>query len=183
MDCCRGDRRLISGFFLYTGEYDAAEGAPTSHNELDVEFVWGLRWEQAAKGGDGNRTALQTNFFTDGLHGNKKMHLPAFDVAQAFHRYSIKWTSAGATWYVDGSPIRTVRDGSTPQLHKSGPLKLFANIWAVADSNRGAQNWAGGPYVHDDGLPPVTTYRWIAYTKGEDCRILPDEERGRRRRR
>lgn len=174
---------------MYTGEYDAAEGAPKSHNEIDVEFVWGLKGHKTTGVSNGtNRTILQTNFFTDGARGNKKPYTPSFDVSEGYYHYGIKWTSKGVSWYVDGMEIRNVNDGSTPVLERSGPLKLFANLWSVADDNPDAQDWAGGPYVHDDQNVPKTTYQWIAYSKGENCQMsISDthhtQQRRRRRRR
>lgn len=170
-----GTISLVAGFFLYTGEYDAADGAPKGHNEIDVEFVWGAKRNRPSSGP--NRTIIQTNFFTDGKGGNKEMYTPEFEVSSSSHRYGIKWTSKSVTFFIDGKVIRHVDDGSTPVLEETGSLKLFTNLWSVADDNLDTQSWAGGVYQHDDNNPPELTVDWISFSKGEDCSIAPSRRR------
>lgn len=159
--------RLVTGFFLYTGEYDAAPGEQTIHNEIDFEFVW----RRPLK-----RTIVQTNYFTNGRKERKKDIIQKFKVSEQFHTYSIKWTPSSVTWFIDGSIVRQVDDGSAPTLKQSGPLKLFFNLWPIRKGSVNATMW-GGKYRHDYSEPlPRSIFQWVRYSKGVDCQLYSETD-------
>lgn len=147
--------RVISTFFIYTGEFDAAPGRPKKHNEIDLEFVYRSRLKRAV---------LQTNFFANNNGKNEELHFPKFTPHKGFHTYDIKFTSKMIEWYADGQLIRTARN-KIPKM-KDGPFKIFMNVWVAGPA---AYSWAGK--YRPGGRKAVTIYDSVRYIKGENCKI------------
>lgn len=156
-----------SSFYAHAGYYDTpsdAGRAHNAHNEIDVEFV----------GEDTKR--LQTNWFnrphgstSNSSSGHEVWHDLDFDAAAAFHAYGFKWTPAGITWYVDGTPIRHV-DSDHERLPQPSysRLRIAGNLWPV---NKALESWAGKV---DAGLNYASSeYRWIEFERGNGCSVRP----------
>lgn len=145
---------VLSTFFIYTGEYDAAPNRPKVHSEIDIEFVYRTKL---------GKSVLQSNYFANNKGHNEKFHFPGFDPHDGFHYYGFKFTSKKIEWYADGKLIRTATRNLPKR--KDGPFRIFMNVW-VADQS--AYIWAG-KYVHRGKLS--VNYDKLRYTRGENCKI------------
>lgn len=159
---------IVSAFFLYTGEFDAAPGGSGKHNEIDFEFVW--REPR-------NMTVLQTNFFTEDGAQNAQLLPVSFDVNAAFHTYSIRWLDSSIAWFVDGQSVRVVSNNVTqsdatdvvPSVSEGGPMRLFVNLWTPSNMTPSTQKWAGR-YEHEGSEQnPTTVFDWVRFTPGDNC--------------
>lgn len=145
---------VLSTFFIYTGEFDAAPGRPKNHSEIDIEFVYRTKLK---------KVVLQSNYFANSKGHNEKFHFPKFTPHEDFHNYGFKFTKKSIEWYADGTLLRTATR-NIPQL-KDGPFRIFMNIWVAG---RKAHLWAGR-YKHRKNVGAL--YDKIQYTKGQDCVI------------
>jgi len=119
-------------------------------DEIDWEFLGGFPSE------------VQTNYFGKGniTSYDRGGKTPLPDTQWVTHNYTINWTPAAITWYVDSTPVRVLQYGEAlggynfPQT----PARLKLGIWAAGDPSNanGTIQWAGG--VTDYGKGPYTMY-------------------------
>lgn len=147
--------RLISTFFTYTGKWDHAPGAASSHNEVDIEFVW-----KKAQG----KLMMQANYFTNGKGGNEHYIGLPFAPEKAFHNYGFRWTASKIEWFVDGKKVYTASK-KTPKAHVSHH-KIMMNFWSVSPK---ATGW-GGWFKYQG--PRTVLYDAVRFTKGANCKIM-----------
>lgn len=153
-------KRVVSSFFLYSGQLNAAPGYPEVHNEIDVEFIY--KSSTSSMG-------VQFNYYNNGQGGNEFLHTPSFEIDQSYNWYGFKWTSSGIAWYVNGVQVHEVNDSTTPIIDSNGgPLRLMMNIWTIDPDNSGAVIWAGA-YTHMADNTPQAFYDTVCHTDGETC--------------
>ncbi|KAK0616126.1 concanavalin A-like lectin/glucanase domain-containing protein, partial [Bombardia bombarda] len=119
-------------------------------DEVDWEWIGGAP-DQAQTNyfGKGNTTAWDRG-------GNTKVT----DTQGITHNYTIDWTPASLTWYVDGAAVRTLlyTDAVGGKNYPQTPMRLGLGIWAGGDpaNANGTIAWAGG--VTDYTKAPFTMY-------------------------
>jgi len=150
---------VVTSFFTFAGPYD--NGGNGKHNEIDIEFLGNYFL--------GGKTWVQFNFYTNDdnyASHNEYLHELPFDASKEFHRYGFRWTSSRIDWYVDGKWAYGVDDSpESPTPKTSDSLqKIMMNVWPVDQS---AAGWAG--YFVYPGDPLDAVYKWVRFTKGEDC--------------
>ncbi len=117
---------VVSSFFTYTGPSDN-----NPWDEIDIEFL----------GKD--TTAVQFNYFTNGMGGHEYVYELGFDASEEFHTYGFDWQQDSITWYVDGEAVYTA-DKDIP----STPGKIMMNVWP----GKGVDGWLNA----FDGTVPLT---------------------------
>lgn len=74
------------------------------------------------------------------------------------HNYTITWTAAATTWYIDSVPVRTLNyaDAVGGKNYPQTPMNIRVGIWAGGDpaNAKGTIEWAGG--VTDYSAGPYT---------------------------
>uniref|UniRef100_J3MCS7 GH16 domain-containing protein n=2 Tax=Oryza brachyantha TaxID=4533 RepID=J3MCS7_ORYBR len=86
---------------VVTAYYVASEPERDVQDEVDFEFLGDT---------DGNPTTLQTNVFVNG-HGDREQRLRLwFDPAADFHDYAILWNPSHLVMFVDGTPVRVLKN-------------------------------------------------------------------------
>ncbi|KAH8895991.1 concanavalin A-like lectin/glucanase [Thozetella sp. PMI_491] len=119
-------------------------------DEVDWEWI----------GGDVNE--VQTNYFGKGntTSYDRGGTTTVSDTQGTTHNYTIDWTSAAITWYLDGVAVRTLAyaDALDGKNFPQTPMRLKLGIWAGGDSDNaeGTIEWAGGETDYDNG--PYTMY-------------------------
>jgi beta-glucanase (GH16 family) len=97
---------IVSSLFIYNGN---------PWDEIDVEIL----------GKD--TTAMQTNYFTNGVGHHETVVPLGFDSSAAFHTYTIIWMPGKIQWYVDGH-LKVTESGTRGAL-PTHPGKIMANLW------------------------------------------------------
>ncbi len=147
---------IVSGFFLYTGEYFGA-----LHNEIDIEFL----------GRDTRKINLAV--FVNGTRWERLIDL-GFDSAAKPRRYGIEWTKDSIRWFTGDKMLAeyTHADGPIPDL----PIYLYSNIWATSAKLHG---WAGKVDRQARGLTEISCISFMPQGKdgvfsGTDRCVDPD---------
>ncbi|KAL6846607.1 hypothetical protein ACP4OV_024055 [Aristida adscensionis] len=133
---------VVVAFYLSNGDlYER------THDELDFEFLGNVR---------GREWRVQTNVYGNGsTHaGREERYDLPFDPTDAFHHYSILWTTRRIVFYVDETPIReVVRTAAMGAAFPSKPMSLYATIWdGSAWATLGGRyrvNYKYAPFVAD----------------------------------
>ncbi|KAK3370711.1 concanavalin A-like lectin/glucanase domain-containing protein [Podospora didyma] len=108
----------------------------------------------------GSPNEVQTNYFGKGNtttydRGGKS---GVINTQGATHNYTIDWTPAAITWYIDSVVVRTLAytDAVGGKNFPQTPMRLKLGIWAGGDPDNanGTIAWAGG--VTDYGKGPFT---------------------------
>lgn len=108
-------------------------------DEVDWEFMGGdLTHAESNYFGKGNTTD-----FTRAVYHPMTKPGPM----DAFHNYTIRWTSAAIEWYIDTALIRTLKykDAYDGYNFPQTPMNVRLGIWAGGDpsNNNGTIEWAG----------------------------------------
>lgn len=122
---------VISSFFTYTNH---------PWDEIDIEFL----------GND--TTAIQLNYYTNGIGGHEFYYRLGFDGAEGFHEYGFDWQPHSITWYVDGKAVYRATENIP-----SAAGKIMMNVW----NTKGVDEWAGA--FDCTSLPVTAQYAWIGY--------------------
>ncbi len=120
---------------------------------------------------------MQTNFFRrpkSGYSGsgNEQEHELGFAATETFAVYSIKWTSDGISWYVNGEHVRSIPDEANGKFYyfpdpNASRMRLAANAWPVDQTMD--SRWAGR--VPSDFYDSSAYIDWIQHTDGSECVI------------
>ncbi|KAJ4816141.1 Xyloglucan endotransglucosylase/hydrolase [Rhynchospora pubera] len=128
----------ITSFYICTGGLN--------HDEVDFEFLGNK---------SGEPYILHTNFFINGTGSKEHQFSLWFDPTEDFHTYSILWNPFNIILYVDGIPIRVVKNNMEYGIAfpTSKPVHVYASIWD-------AEDWAtqGGRVKIDWSKAPFTAY-------------------------
>ncbi|KAK8155291.1 concanavalin A-like lectin/glucanase domain-containing protein [Phyllosticta citrichinensis] len=114
-------------------------------DEIDWEWLGGANQEvESNYFGKGNTTAY-----------DRAIYLPMEDTRDAFHNYTVLWTSDFVEWIIDGSVVRTLNyaDAVNGKNFPQTPMRLKIGTWAGGDSNNdaGTIGWAGGHTDYSQG--------------------------------
>ncbi|KAK8954649.1 putative xyloglucan endotransglucosylase/hydrolase protein 23 [Platanthera zijinensis] len=126
-----------------TAYYLSSQG-PT-HDEVDFEFLGNL---------SGEPYLVHTNLYTQGK-GNREMQFYLwFDPTMDFHTYSILWNPSHIVFYVDGTPIREVKNIEATMgvpYPKNQAMRLYSSLWDAEDwATRGGlvkTDWSHAPFL------------------------------------
>ncbi|AAS54808.1 AGR318Cp [Eremothecium gossypii ATCC 10895] len=152
---------IVSSFYLQSDARD----------EIDLEWL----------GGD--TAQFQTNFFCKGnvtTYTRGAFHNVSRP-QEEFHTYTIDWKMDELVFYLDGKPIRRVKN-DTSEGYPQSPMRLYMGVWAGGDptNHPGTVEWAGGQT--DYSKVPFTAYikRIIAsdYSSGRSYMYSDVSEKG-----
>ncbi|CAN6195063.1 unnamed protein product [Urochloa humidicola] len=131
---------VVTTFYLISQPED------DGHDEIDFEFL-------GAK--TGRPVTLQTNIIIDGQSfREQRLHL-WFDPAADFHDYKILWNAYQLVMFVDGTPVRLLRNltAVVPEYQfPSKPAMLVrgsvwdGSAWAT-DGGRAKVDWSRAPFA------------------------------------
>lgn len=155
----RGDApEVASTFYIFFGVVEvimkAASGQGViSSVVLQSDDLDEVDWEWMG----GNSTHVETNYFGKGntTTFDRAIYYPVSTPQNAFHNYTIVWTSEEIKWMIDGNVVRTLPYAAAnggnnfPQT----PMNVRIGIWAGGDSAnpKGTIEWAGGPVDYNAG--------------------------------
>lgn len=159
----QGDAPLIqSKWYIMFGHVEfqikAAPGTGiVSSAVLQSDDLDEIDWEWLG----GDDTQVQTNYFGKG--DTTSYDRGAFHVNQgnhdAFHTYSVDWTSEQVVWQIDGNTVRVLTPSTAASnQYPQSPMMVKVGVWAGGDPNNsaGTISWAGGPTDYSAG--PYTMY-------------------------
>lgn len=127
---------LVSKFYIMFGHVDfvikAAHGRGiVSSAVLQSDTLDEIDWEWIG----GNNAQVQTNYFgknqqgtfdRGAFHDNPGNH-------DAYHTYSIDWTSERTLWQINGVTIRTLTAAQAGPSYPQTPMQVKAGVWAGGD--------------------------------------------------
>jgi len=128
---------IVSSFVLQSDDLD----------EIDWEWL----------GADSSE--VQTNYFGKGDTTTYNRGAFQSDPANqsGFQRYTIEWTSERITWYINGTPIRTLTpETAETNQYPQTPMLIKVGAWSGGDPSnpsgtiawaRGPTNYANGPFT------------------------------------
>jgi len=151
MTAARGEG-VISSFFTYTGPFF---GDP--HDEIDFEFL----------GRD--TTKVWLNRFVDGESLPGRWIDLGFDAAEGPHLYAFEWSPEEIVWFVEGRELLRISADET--AIPSRPSKLYINIWA---GNEGQRGWSG--MAPDDQTAQARYYCMSYRPLGAETRQCSDRD-------
>ncbi|KAI0131879.1 putative cell wall glucanase/allergen F16-like protein [Xylariales sp. AK1849] len=153
---------MQSNFYIFFGVVSVyAKAAPgtgiVSCAILESDDLDEIDWEWL--GGDLDQ--VQTNYFGKGntTSYDRGTYVTVSDTQATTHNYTIEWTSASTTWYVDGTSVRELNyeDAVSGTNYPQTPMRIKLGIWSASDSgSEGTIEWAGGETDYDDA--PFTMY-------------------------
>jgi beta-glucanase (GH16 family) len=153
---------MQSNFYFFFGVLTVmAKAAPgtgiVSCAILESDDLDEIDWEWL--GGDVDQ--VQTNYFGKGntTSYDRGTYVTVSDSQDTLHNYTIEWTSAYTTWYVDSVAVRTLEyaDAVGGKNYPQTPMHVKLGLWSASDSGaEGTIEWAGGETDYDDG--PFTMY-------------------------
>ncbi|EEP76195.1 conserved hypothetical protein [Uncinocarpus reesii 1704] len=142
---------LQSKFYIMFGHLDVEiKAAPGQGIVSSVFMVSDSRDEIDWEWVGGNNGQVQTNFFGKGQTAtyDRSVWHPNPGNQDAFHKYSIDWTSERIEFSIDGNLIRTVtpNDANAKGQYPQTPMRIRFGSWAGGDPNnsQGTIDWAGG---------------------------------------
>ncbi|KXL48897.1 glycoside hydrolase family 16 protein [Acidomyces richmondensis BFW] len=142
------------------------------HDEIDFEFV-GVDLEHA-----------QSNYYFQGIddyHNEENLTVPGGNTREEPHTYTIDWQPDTLTWYVDGTPMRTLNrnttyNETTQQYHyPQTPSRVELSLWPAGDpsNSQGTIDWAGGVINWDSPYMQNGYYYAIFYNVTVECYSPP----------
>lgn len=125
---------IVSSFVLQSDDLD----------EIDWEWL----------GADSSE--VQTNYFGKGDTTTYNRGAFQSDPANqsGFQKYTIEWTSQQITWYINGSPIRTLTPATAEtNQYPQTPMMIKVGAWSGGDPSNSAGTiaWARGPTNYANG--------------------------------
>ncbi|ETS75961.1 hypothetical protein PFICI_12905 [Pestalotiopsis fici W106-1] len=153
---------MQSEFYVFFGTISAVVKASpgtgiVSCVILESDDLDEIDWEWL--GGDIDE--VQTNYFGKGntTSYDRGTYETVGDSQDNWHNYTIEWTSAYTTWWIDGEAVRTLEyaDAVDGKNYPQTPMRIKLGSWSASDSgSEGTIEWAGGETDYDDG--PFTMY-------------------------
>ncbi|CAK7227436.1 transglycosylase [Sporothrix bragantina] len=155
---------LISNFYIFFGRVSVLMRASPGTgivssivlesddlDEVDWEWIGGVDDQvQTDYFGKGNTTAYDRGTYVNLDSGTQS----------DFRNYTLVWTSASTTWYLDGEVVRTLTyaEALNGKNYPQTPMQIKVGSWAGGDSSNaeGTIEWAGGETDYSDG--PFTMY-------------------------
>ncbi|MQL78213.1 hypothetical protein Taro_010637 [Colocasia esculenta] len=119
----------------------------SNNDEMDFELL-GNR--------TGKRYALQTNIFINGKGDREQKINLWFDPTADFHDYSILWNPFQIAFFVDGVPIRVLKNmPGTGAGYPQKPMTLIGSIWDgdrwATEGGKQKINWTYAPFTASFG--------------------------------
>ncbi|KAG9307050.1 hypothetical protein G9A89_016878 [Geosiphon pyriformis] len=141
-------------------------------NEIDFEWV-GLATGE-----------VQSNYYWEGVidYTHQKKHKFSKDASKEYYDYTIEWLPDHITWFIDGTPIRTVKKDSTKVNNGTfqypiGPQRIQFSIWDGGMTVRETSEWAGSPTNWSNKNHVYKMYvDWVnitCYYKGNSTIVWP----------
>ena len=126
---------MVSSFFTYTGESDG-----TTWDEIDIEFL----------GKD--TTAVQFNYYVDGIGNHEYLHKLDYDASEEYHEYSFLWTQDYIRYFIDGITVYEykISNGKLPVTEG----RIMMNLWNGRSDIPDVVRWLGSY----DGTTPLYAY-------------------------
>ncbi|KAH7317025.1 concanavalin A-like lectin/glucanase domain-containing protein [Stachybotrys elegans] len=141
---------MQSEFYFFFGTVTAiAKASPgtgiVSCVILESDDLDEIDWEWL--GGQPNQ--VQTNYFGKGntTSYDRGSTETVQDAQNTWHNYTIQWTSAFTTWYIDGAPVRTLQyaDAVGGANYPQTPMRVKLGTWSASTGgSQGTIEWAGG---------------------------------------
>lgn len=99
---------------------------------------------------------VQSNYFGKGITGsyNRGAFHPNAGNQNAFHTYTIEWTSQQIVWQIDGMTVRALGYSDAAQgQYPQTPMQLKLGAWSGGDpsNSQGTITWAGGSTDYSAG--------------------------------
>ncbi|KAI1845941.1 hypothetical protein JX265_011163 [Neoarthrinium moseri] len=148
---------MQSNFYFFFGTVSAVVKASSGTGIvscviLESDDLDEIDWEWL--GGDVDQ--VQTNYFGKGntTSYDRGTYETVSDSQGTWHNYTIEWTSAHTTWYIDGSAVRTLNyaDAVDGKNYPQTPMRVKLGSWSASDSgSEGTIEWAGGETDYADG--------------------------------
>ncbi|KAM1276965.1 hypothetical protein ACFX13_030119 [Malus domestica] len=129
---------VISGFDLFLWQLISQPNDDEQRHEVDFEFL----------GSNTQHYLLSTNVISHGnLHREQQFAL-WFDPAADLHFYQILWNRHQLVLFVDGTPIRVLKNGpSIEGIFPTKPMEIQGTIWNATWGSQGkAVNRGEGPF-------------------------------------
>lgn len=149
--------QLTSKWYIMFGKVDvvlkAAPGAGiVSSFVLQSDDLDEIDWEWLGA----DSTEVQTNYFGKGQTTtyNRGAFQSDPDNQSGFKQYTLEWTSQQITWYIDGTPIRTLTPSTAEtNQYPQTPMMIKVGAWSGGDPSNaeGTIEWARGPTNYADG--------------------------------
>ncbi|KAH9228473.1 glycoside hydrolase family 16 protein [Colletotrichum gloeosporioides 23] len=118
----------------------------------------------------GSDTAqVQTNYFGKGdtTTYDRGAYHPVSDPINAYHTYTIDWTSDYVRWSIDGTQVRELKyaDAKGGSRFPQTPMEVKIGTWVAGrkDAPKGTVEWAGG-YTDFNEAPFNAYYKSITIT-------------------
>ncbi|KAI0177992.1 concanavalin A-like lectin/glucanase domain-containing protein [Pestalotiopsis sp. NC0098] len=153
---------MQSEFYMFFGTISAIVKASSGTGIvscviLESDDLDEIDWEWL--GGDVDQ--VQTNYFGKGntTSYDRGTYETVGDSQGTWHNYTIEWTSAATTWYIDGTAMRTLNyaDAVDGTNYPQTPMRIKLGTWSASDSgSEGTIEWAGGETDYSDA--PFTMY-------------------------
>jgi len=131
--CPQGDTTGLVPTF-YTSSLEGSE----DKDEVDFEFL------------GKNSSVVQTNYFFNGTGKHESVHELGFDCSEAFHNYTIYWTSSSIEWFIDGQLVRNLSNTNS-SAYPTKPAYVYASIWDSGSAGgewNGYATYANSPYFY-----------------------------------
>jgi beta-glucanase (GH16 family) len=135
----QGDAPLIqSNWYMMFGHVEfVIKTAPgkgiVSSAVLQSDDLDEIDWEWLGA----NNLYVQTNYFGKGNTGSYNRGA-AHDNAgnqDAFHTYTIDWTTTQIVWQIDGKTVRVLTAESAGDNYPQSPMMVKVGVWAGGDPN------------------------------------------------
>lgn len=113
-----------------------------------------------------NRSAVQTNYYVNGVGGNEELTPLDFDCASGFHNFAVEYNPHNIIWWVDNKAVRVVLNTSaaTGKPYPSQTLSAYASMWDASFVCDGC--WTG----RRD--PSTLVGNWSTVTYFQNIRVL-----------
>ncbi|GAB7357132.1 hypothetical protein MBLNU459_g7929t2 [Dothideomycetes sp. NU459] len=151
-----GDAPLLtSNWYIMFGKVEVvAKAAPgagiVSSSVLQSDDLDEIDWEWLGSQSD----QVQSNYFGkgDATTSGRGAVLTTSDTQDAFHTYTIEWTSTEIVWQVDGTTLRVLEATGNSEYPQT-PMVLKIGVWSGGDSSNpaGTIAWAQGPTDYSKG--------------------------------
>ncbi|GJN73589.1 cell wall glucanosyltransferase Mwg1 [Purpureocillium lilacinum] len=159
---------IHTGKYIFFGEVEVkVQAAPgkgiVTSAVLQSDDLDEIDWEWVG----GDNTQVQTNYFSKGdtsSYDRGAFHGVGNPTGQV-HTYTVKWTSQGVWWFIDGQQVRELTaanaKGGAAALPQT-PMQIKLGTWVAGrkDAPEGTVQWAGG-YADYSKAPFLAYYQSV----------------------